>query len=93
MAQALKKLPEQRLVVEGHTDAKGAEDVNYDLSVLRANAVKDFLTSRGVERNRVESIGFGESRPIASNTSAEGRASNRRVEIVVQRGVGGSGTQ
>jgi len=93
VAQALKKLPEQHLVVEGHTDAKGAEDVNYDLSVLRANAVKDFLTSRGVERNRVESIGFGESRPIASNTSAEGRASNRRVEIVVQRGVGGSGTQ
>jgi outer membrane protein OmpA-like peptidoglycan-associated protein len=91
VAQALKTVPDQHLVVEGHTDSKGTDDVNYELSVLRANAVKDFLTSRGVERDRIEAVGFGETRPVASNASAEGRATNRRVEIVVQRGVGGSG--
>ena len=78
-------------MIEGHTDGRGAEDVNYELSRFRAMAVKDFLASHGVERERIEAVGFGETRPIASNTSAEGRASNRRVEIVVQRGVGGSG--
>lgn len=91
VAQALNTIPEQRLVVEGHTDAKGAEDANYDLSVLRANAVRDFLTTRGIDRNRIEIVGYGEARPVASNASSEGRATNRRVEIVVQRGVGGSG--
>lgn len=92
VAQALKTVPDQHVVIEGHTDSRGAEDTNYELSVLRANAVKDFLSSRGVERDRIESVGFGETRPVASNESAEGRATNRRVEIVVQRGVGGSGT-
>jgi outer membrane protein OmpA-like peptidoglycan-associated protein len=91
VAQALKAVPDQHLVVEGHTDARGTEDANYELSVFRANAVRDFLAARGVERDRIESIGFGETRPVASNASAEGRATNRRVEIVVQRGVGGSG--
>jgi len=92
VAQALETVPDQHVVVEGHTDARGAEDTNYELSVLRANAVKDFLAARGVARDRIEAIGFGETRPLASNESAEGRATNRRVEIVVQRGVGGSGT-
>jgi outer membrane protein OmpA-like peptidoglycan-associated protein len=91
VAEALKAVPDQRVVIEGHTDSKGTEDANYELSILRANAVKDFLSSRGVERERVETVGYGESRPVASNTTAEGRATNRRVEIVVQRGVGGSG--
>ncbi|HEY8210451.1 MAG TPA: OmpA family protein [Myxococcaceae bacterium] len=90
VARALETVPEQHVVVEGHTDTKGDEDFNYELSVFRANAVKDFLASRGVDRSRVEAVGFGETRPVASNQSAEGRATNRRVEIVVQRGVGGS---
>jgi len=91
VVEALQAVPDQHLVVEGHTDAKGGEDTNYELSVLRANAVRDFLSSRGVDRSRIEAVGFGETRPIASNESAEGRATNRRVEIVVQRAIGGSG--
>jgi len=92
VAQALETVPDQHVVIEGHTDSRGGEDTNYELSVLRANAVREFLAARGVGRDRIEAVGFGETRPIASNESAEGRATNRRVEIVVQRGVGGSGT-
>lgn len=93
VAEALKQAEGQRLRIEGHSDAQGADDFNQQLSYLRAIAVRDYLVSRGVESNRVEAVGFGEARPIANNLSAEGRATNRRVEIVVEspRGVGGAG--
>lgn len=83
VAVALKKLPDRKLVIEGHTDATGSEDVNIDLSERRAKAVKDYLVSKGVPEDRVTTLGAGPSRPIADNGSREGRAMNRRVEIVI----------
>jgi OOP family OmpA-OmpF porin len=67
--------------VAGHTDSIGSEAYNLALSWRRARSVVDFLASRGVERSRLHAVGYGESRPIADNSSAEGRARNRRVEL------------
>jgi outer membrane protein OmpA-like peptidoglycan-associated protein len=72
------------IVVEGHTDSQGADAYNKKLSEERAGAVRDYLAAHGVAGDRIRAEGIGESRPIADNKSAEGRANNRRVEIVVQ---------
>ena len=84
VADALMATKERSLIVEGHSDSQGADAYNLDLSQRRANAVRDFLTSRGYDGSRVRAVGIGETRPIADNASAEGRANNRRVEIIVQ---------
>lgn len=76
--------PDSKIVVEGHTDSQGGESYNQDLSQRRAQSVRDYLVSRGIATDRVTSQGFGFSRSVADNKSAEGRANNRRVEIVVQ---------
>jgi len=68
-------------VVSGHTDSQGAEDANLQLSDARARAVVAQLTSNGLPESRLMWRGFGESQPIADNTTAEGRAANRRTEI------------
>jgi len=81
----IKEDPTSKIVVEGHTDSQGGVPYNQDLSQRRAQAVRDYLVSRGIASDRVTSQGFGSSRSIAENTSAEGRANNRRVEIVVPR--------
>ena len=75
--------PDSKMVVEGHTDAQGADTYNQDLSQRRAQAVRDYLVTRGIAADRLTSQGFGSSRSIADNKSPEGRANNRRVEIVV----------
>ncbi|NOY73397.1 MAG: OmpA family protein [Gammaproteobacteria bacterium] len=75
--------PEATLVVRGHSDASGAEAYNQLLSEKRATSVKTFLITQGVASNRVSSEGLGESTPVASNDSAEGRAKNRRVELII----------
>jgi outer membrane protein OmpA-like peptidoglycan-associated protein len=75
--------PDSKIVVEGHTDSQGSSASNQTLSERRAQAVRDYLVSRGIAADRVTSQGFGPARGIADNTSAEGRANNRRVEIVV----------
>lgn len=80
----IKEDPLSKIVVEGHTDSQGAAAYNQDLSQRRAQSVRDYLVSRGIAADRVTSQGFGPTRSIAENTSAEGRANNRRVEIVVQ---------
>ena len=67
--------------VEGHTDDRGADDYNLDLSQRRATSVRDYLIGRGVESHRIEAVGIGESRPIADNGTVDGRAENRRVEF------------
>lgn len=77
---------ESKIVVEGHTDSQGQPAYNQDLSQRRAESVRDYLVSRGMAADRVTAQGFGLTRPIADNTSAEGRANNRRVEIVVEPG-------
>ena len=75
---------ESKIVVEGHTDSQGGAAYNQTLSQQRAQAVRDYLVGRGIAADRVTFQGFGLSRPIADNATAEGRAINRRVEIVVQ---------
>lgn len=67
--------------VYGHTDSTGSDEHNYDLSQRRAQSVADYLGGQGVDRRRFEVQGYGESRPIASNSTPSGRAENRRVEI------------
>lgn len=76
--------PESKMVVEGHTDSQGALAFNQKLSQERAQAVRDYLVSRGIAADRITAEGFGPSRTVGDNATAEGRANNRRVEIVVK---------
>jgi OOP family OmpA-OmpF porin len=71
------------IIAVGHTDSQGNAAANQKLSVARAEAVKKFLTSKGVENNRVYTEGKGSAQPVADNKTAEGRAKNRRVEVEV----------
>ena len=71
------------IIAVGHTDSVGADAYNQKLSVKRADAIKAYLTSKGIEKNRVYTEGKGEKQPVADNKTAEGRAKNRRVEIEV----------
>jgi outer membrane protein OmpA-like peptidoglycan-associated protein len=85
VANALtKEDPKSKIVVEGHTDSQGAASYNQDLSQHRAQAVRDYLVTRGIASDRITAQGFGPTRSIADNASPEGRADNRRVEIIVQ---------
>ncbi len=78
----LKKYPELKFSVEGHTDNTGKSDMNQTLSEDRAKAVMDKLVSLGIDESRLSSKGFGMSKPIDNNSTTEGRAKNRRVEFV-----------
>ncbi|MFZ3116805.1 MAG: OmpA family protein [Variovorax sp.] len=71
------------IIAVGHTDSIGSDAYNQRLSVRRAEAVKAYLVTKGIERNRVYTEGKGEKQPVADNKTAEGRAKNRRVEIEV----------
>jgi outer membrane protein OmpA-like peptidoglycan-associated protein len=85
VATALKQSePDTQFVVEGYTDSRGGLALNEELSTRRAATVRDYLVSQGVPADRITSKGFGPSNPVADNATAEGRANNRRVEIVVQ---------
>jgi outer membrane protein OmpA-like peptidoglycan-associated protein len=80
----IKGNPDANITVEGHTDSQGKRDYNVDLGKKRADAVRDQLVARGVAADRIKSVGVGPDRPVADNKSAEGRANNRRVEIIVE---------
>jgi outer membrane protein OmpA-like peptidoglycan-associated protein len=85
VANALTKQdPGSRIVVQGYTDSRGSDALNQDLSQRRAETVRAYLVSHGVPSDRITAQGMGPSNPIADNASPEGRANNRRVEIVVQ---------
>ena len=71
------------IIAVGHTDSVGTDAYNQKLSIRRSEAVKAYLVSKGVEKNRVYTEGKGEKQPVADNKTAEGRAKNRRVEIEV----------
>lgn len=75
--------PERKVLIEGHTDNIGSATYNLDLSLRRAQAVKDVLIQKGIDENRILSKGYGEMYPIAPNSDAAGRQRNRRVEIVI----------
>ena len=81
VAKSLAANPGVRVQVGGHTDSKGSNAYNLALSRERAKAVEDFLEANGVSPAQINSRGFGESQPVASNRTEEGRAQNRRVEL------------
>jgi outer membrane protein OmpA-like peptidoglycan-associated protein len=83
LADNFRKYPEEQISVEGHTDAVGSLESNQRLSEQRADGVRNYLVDQGVNGQRITSIGFGETRPKASNDTPEGRQLNRRVEIHV----------
>lgn len=83
-AEQLQGCPNVAVSVDGYTDAIGTEAYNQALSERRANAVMGHLVDRGVSATRLTATGFGESNPVASNDTAEGRALNRRVELKTQ---------
>ncbi len=83
VATALKDQGYKKIIVEGHTDSRGTEANNESLSLKRANSVRSHLVSQGMEGAKITAVGLGESRPIASNDTPDGRANNRRVELVV----------
>lgn len=85
VANALLAQPTRTLVIEGHTDSRGDDGHNLELSQRRAEAVRSFLVSKGYAASRIQASGVGEVRPIADNGTQEGMANNRRVEIVVQK--------
>jgi OOP family OmpA-OmpF porin len=78
---ALQGCPEKRVRLSAHTDSVGSEPYNDALSQRRADSVRAYLVSRGIDASRIEARGFGESSPIADNSTDEGRAQNRRVEL------------
>lgn len=85
LADFMSQYPQTTTVVEGHTDSVGTDAYNQRLSERRANAVRDVLVNQyGVGSNRVSSVGYGESRPVADNSTEQGRAVNRRVEAEVE---------
>ncbi len=81
----MKEYPTASFVIEGHTDSVGRESTNQKLSEDRAASVRDYLTTIGMAGSRLSSIGYGESRPIASNSNRAGRQQNRRVEISLKK--------
>ena len=83
LAGKLKGISLEVIIAVGHADAVGSDKYNQKLSVARSEAVKAYLVSKGVEKNRIYTEGKGESSPVADNKTAEGRAKNRRVEVEV----------
>jgi outer membrane protein OmpA-like peptidoglycan-associated protein len=83
IAGFLRDNPNRQVLIEGHTDARGTEQYNADLSQRRAEAVRSHLASQGVEADQITARGYGEAYPVASNQTDAGRQENRRVDIVV----------
>ena len=87
IARIMVKYPQTSIIIEGHTDSTGSERYNLDLSERRAESVKKLLVERSVGETRLTTIGYGESRPVATNDTAAGRLMNRRVEIRINPNV------
>ena len=84
VAKVLKKFNETTLQVTGHTDSKGSHRYNQGLSVQRATSVANYLSQTGIPNTRLAILGYGEDQPVASNATEQGRAQNRRVELLIQ---------
>lgn len=83
VADVLKEYNKTTITVSGHTDSTGRADANMTLSQSRASAVSQYLISRGVAGARINSVGYGISRPVADNSTEAGKAQNRRVEVLI----------
>jgi outer membrane protein OmpA-like peptidoglycan-associated protein len=83
LAKILNKYPDTNVIIEGDTDSDGSEEYNLKLSERRAQSVADYTKSAGVDAARITTVGKGETNPVASNDTAEGKAQNRRVEIAI----------
>ncbi len=83
LSTILKKYSDTNILVEGHTDSDGPADYNQKLSEERAQSVADYAKSLGVDGSRFKTVGYGESQPIASNSTVEGKQMNRRVEVAI----------
>lgn len=83
LANFLTQFPDRKLLIEGYTDSVGGDAYNQSLSERRAQSVRDALVQRGVDTSRITARGYGKAHPVADNASPEGRAMNRRVEIVI----------
>ena len=81
VARVLDKYDQTNVLVEGHTDNVGADQMNLDLSIARAESVGNYLAGQGVSVPRIRALGYGETQPIAQNATDDGRSQNRRVEI------------
>jgi outer membrane protein OmpA-like peptidoglycan-associated protein len=83
MAAILNKYPDTNILIEGHTDGTGSDEHNLELSRNRASSVSNYLAGLGVDPSRFTAMGYGESQPIATNDTNEGRQQNRRVELAI----------
>jgi outer membrane protein OmpA-like peptidoglycan-associated protein len=84
IARLLRQKPGQQIVIEGHTDSEGPDDYNLALSEQRAATVRNALIDEGVQGDRLHVVGLGEALPAAFNTTEDGRANNRRVEVIIR---------
>jgi len=80
--EMMNQAPEIKISVEGHTDSEGKNESNLKLSEARAKAVVEAIVNAGIDKSRLSSTGYGEEKPIADNSTTEGKAKNRRVELI-----------
>lgn len=83
LSDVLTDYPDTDIEIQGHTDSKGSDQYNFDLSVRRASAVRNYLAAENISRNRINTVGYGESAPEYDNSSDQGRSMNRRVEFMI----------
>ena len=83
-ASVMVDFPKTAIVTQGHTDSSGSEQHNQELSIQRARSVANYIVGRGLESERIVSMGYGESHPIASNDNTNGRSLNRRVDLLLK---------
>jgi len=83
LAVILNKYPDTEILLEGHTDSEGTEEHNMDLSQRRANSVAAFMSTKQVNETRFTTMAYGETQPVASNETLDGKAQNRRVEVAI----------
>ena len=83
LIQLMLDVPTLKIELSGHTDNVGNDEYNLNLSQRRADAVRVYLTSRGIDKSRVLAVGYGESKPVDSNDTKDGRANNRRTEFEI----------
>ncbi len=84
LTDIVNRCPDMNLLIEGHTDSRGSDDINMQISTSRANSVYQYLIRQGVSDNRLRPVGYGESRPRFPNDTRKNRARNRRIEFVVE---------